>query len=76
MSQELGVPRQYEHPTVMAQKERVLQVCAARGVAVGHPHVTEKNVDEVLEQGYRVLLTAPVVSYPGLVRGRAASGLA
>jgi len=74
LSQELGVPREFEHPTVMAHKERILEVCAARGVAVGHPHVTAKNVDEVVEQGYRVLLTAPVVSHPGLVRGHAITG--
>lgn len=74
LSQELGLPRQYEHPTVLASKERILQVCGARGVAVGHPHVTEKNVDEVLDQGYRLLLTAPVVSHPGLTRGRARTG--
>lgn len=74
LSQELGVPRQYEHPTVMAHKERILEICAAHGVAVGHPHVTEKNVDEVLEQGYRLLLTAPVVSYPGLERARTITG--
>lgn len=74
LSQELGVARQYEHPTVLEQKARVLEVCAAHGVPVGHPHVTEKNVEQVLEQGYRLLLTAPVVSHPGLDHGRALSG--
>lgn len=74
LSQELGVPRQYEHPSVLEQKDRVLEVCGTHGVAVGHPHVTEKNVEQVLEQGYRVLLTAPVVSHPGLDRGRALAG--
>ncbi|KAA9159037.1 aldolase [Amycolatopsis acidicola] len=74
LSQELDLPRQYEHPAVMAYKQRILDVCAARGVAVAHPHVTEKNVDEVVEQGYRLLFTAPVVSHPGLVRGRAITG--
>ena len=71
LSQELGVPRQLEHPTVMEHKDRVLEVCAAHDIAVGHPHVTEKNVEEVLDQGYRLLLTAPVVRHPGLDRGRA-----
>jgi len=76
LSQELGVPRQFEHPAVMAQKERILEVCASHGVAAGHPHVTEKNVDEVLQQGYRFLLTAPVVTHPGLVLGRTIAGRA
>jgi 4-hydroxy-2-oxoheptanedioate aldolase len=70
LSQELGVPRQFEHPTVQAHRDRVVEICAAKGVAVGHPHVTERNIDEVLEKGYQFLMTAPVVTYPGLVRGR------
>lgn len=70
LSQELGVPRQFEHPTVMEHKERILEVAAAHGVAVGHPHVTEQNVEEVLTSGYRLLLTAPVTARPGLKRGR------
>jgi 4-hydroxy-2-oxoheptanedioate aldolase len=70
LSQELGVPRQFEHPTVQAHRDRIVEVCNARGVPVGHPHVTERNVDEVLEKGYQFLMTAPVVTYPGLVRGR------
>lgn len=74
LSQELGVPRQFEHPTVLEQKDRVLEICAKHGVAVGHPHVTEKNVEQVIEQGYRLLLTAPVVRHPGLDRGRALTG--
>lgn len=74
LSQELNLPRQYEHPAVMAHKQRILDVCAEHGVAVAHPHVTEKNVDEVVEQGYRLLFTAPVVSHPGLTRGRAITG--
>lgn len=74
LSQELGFPRQYEHPTMMEHKARVLEVCAARGVPVGHPHVTEKNVEQVLQDGYRLLLSAPVVSHPGLERGRSLAG--
>lgn len=76
LSQELNLPRQYEHPTVLAHKQRILEVCAAQGVVVAHPHVTEANVDEVVEHGYRLLFTAPVVSHPGLVRGRAITGRA
>jgi 4-hydroxy-2-oxoheptanedioate aldolase len=74
LSQELGLARQYEHPTVMGHKQRVLKVCAAHGVPVAHPHVTKKNVDEVVGHGYRLLFTAPVVTRPGLVRGRAITG--
>jgi 4-hydroxy-2-oxoheptanedioate aldolase len=70
MSQELGIPRQYEHQKMLDCKRRILDICGQRGVAVGHPHVTAANVAQVLADGYRFLMTAPVRSYPGLVKGR------
>jgi 4-hydroxy-2-oxoheptanedioate aldolase len=70
MSQELGIPRQYEHPRLMACKQKILDICAERGVAVGHPHVTAANVESVLAEGYRFLMSMPVRSYPALERGR------
>ncbi len=74
LSQELGVPRQFDHPLMLEHKDRVLKTCAAHDVPVGHPHVTEKNVQQVIEQDYRLLLTAPVTTHPGLDRGRALTG--
>jgi 4-hydroxy-2-oxoheptanedioate aldolase len=74
MSQELGVPRQYEHPLMRDAKRRVLDICAERGVAVGHPHVTGDNVKQVLDDGYRFLMAAPVRSYPALELGRSLAG--
>lgn len=73
LSQELGVPRQFEHPLVREHRDRVVEIGRAKGVPVGHPHVTERNVEEVLEQGYQFLMSAPVTTYPGLERGRAAA---
>ncbi|MBY8865865.1 aldolase [Streptomyces sp. SID8499] len=70
MSQELGIPRQYDHPRMLECKRRVLDVCAERAVPVGHPHVTADNVKQVLDDGYRFLMTAPVRTYPGLDLGR------
>jgi 4-hydroxy-2-oxoheptanedioate aldolase len=74
MSQELGVPRQYEHPRVLACKRRILEICGERGVAVGHPHVTAENLKQVLSDGYRFLMSAPVRSYPVLRQGRELTG--
>ncbi|MFG2781337.1 HpcH/HpaI aldolase/citrate lyase family protein [Streptomyces prunicolor] len=74
MSQELGFPRQYEHPRVLECKRRILGICAERGVAVGHPHVTADNVKRVLDDGYRFLMSAPVRTYPGLEKGRELTG--
>ncbi|MBT2225277.1 HpcH/HpaI aldolase/citrate lyase family protein [Nonomuraea sp. NEAU-A123] len=76
MSQELGVPRQYEHPRVLECKRRILDICTERGVAVGHPHVTADNLKQVLDDGYRFLMSAPVKSYPGLDLGRTLTGRA
>ena len=74
LSQELGHPREYEHPEVMAHKRRVLEACTARGVAVGHPHVTAGNVDQVIADGYRFLMSMPVKRYDALERGRELTG--
>ncbi|MVZ99727.1 aldolase [Actinomadura sp. LD22] len=76
MSQELGIPRQYEHPRLLECKRRILEICGERGVAVGHPHVTAGNVEQVVKDGYRFLMTMPVRSYPGLDRGRELTGRA
>lgn len=70
LSQELGVPRQYDHTSMIECKDEILRACKRRGVAVAHPHVTERNVEQVIEDGYSLLLAAPVMTYPGLERGR------
>ncbi|MFE6961725.1 HpcH/HpaI aldolase/citrate lyase family protein [Streptomyces sp. NPDC057696] len=74
MSQELGVPRQYEHPRVLECKRQIINICSERGVAVGHPHVTAGNVKQVLDDGYRFLMSAPVRTYPGLDKARELTG--
>jgi 4-hydroxy-2-oxoheptanedioate aldolase len=50
LSQDLGHPRQYEHPDVEA---------ADAGVPCGIPHVTEQNVEQRIDQGFRWLMTSP-----------------
>ena len=65
MSQELGIPRQYDHPRMLEAKRRILKICAERDVAVGHPHVTAANIEQVLDEGYRFLMSAPVRTDPG-----------
>jgi len=70
LSQALGYPRQYEHPVVKEAMAQVVQTCKARHVPVGHPHVTAKNVESVLEQGYRFLMSAPVRSYAVVEKAR------
>jgi len=74
LSQELGYPRQYEHPVVVEAMTEIVNTCKANNVAVGHPHVTAGNVEKVLEQGYTFLMTAPVRSTPGLDKGLELTG--
>ena len=45
LSQELGYPRQYEHPAVLEAMAEVVRVCTEHGVPVGHPHVNAGNVE-------------------------------
>ncbi len=74
LSQELGYPRQYEHPKVLEAMARIVRTCKEHNVVVGHPHVDTKNVQRVLDEGYRFLMTAPVRSYAGLEKGLELSG--
>jgi 4-hydroxy-2-oxoheptanedioate aldolase len=74
LSQELGVPRQLEHPLMIEARKRIVGICQENDVVVGHPHVTAGNVERVLDEGYRFLMSAPVRSFPGLELGRKLTG--
>ena len=51
LSQDLGYPRQYEHPVVAAAIDEVLATCKEHNVVCGHPHVSAKNVEELVAKG-------------------------
>jgi 4-hydroxy-2-oxoheptanedioate aldolase len=70
LSQELGVPRQYEHPIVKEAMDQILATCKKHGMRVGHPHVTSKNVESVVAQGYSFLMSAPVKTYGAIEKAR------
>jgi 4-hydroxy-2-oxoheptanedioate aldolase len=76
LSQELGVPRQLEHPLMVEARQRIVRTCLEHDVVVGHPHVTEANVEQVVGEDYRFLMAAPKRSYPGLEKGRRLTGRA
>lgn len=75
LSQELGFPRQYEHPEVQDAMRRIVTTCHKHKVVVGNPHVTAKNHKRLIEEGYRFLLSAPQKTYGvvGLAREAATS---
>jgi len=74
LSQDLGYPRQYEHPTVASAIDEILAICKAHNVPCGHPHVDAKNVESLLERGFRWLMAQPSLSFAGLDLGLKASG--
>jgi len=74
LSQQLGFPRQYEHPVVHDHMSRIVVACKKHNVPVGHPHVTSKNVDEVVKEGYRWLVSAATRSYGALEKARSLTG--
>ena len=74
LSQELGHPRDYDHPLVVEWMNRVVTTCKVHNVPVGHPHVDTKNVERIVSQGYRFLMAAPVRSYAALDAGRKLTG--
>jgi len=74
LSQDLGFPRQYEHPTVAAAIAEILSISKEAGVPCGHPHVDARNVERLLEQGFRWLMASPERSMNALELGRKTAG--
>lgn len=74
LSQDMGFPRQYDHPAVASAIDEILSICKAHKVACGHPHVDSGNIDALLEKGFRWLMAAPAQSFAALERGRKVSG--
>jgi 4-hydroxy-2-oxoheptanedioate aldolase len=74
LSQELGFPRQYEHPEVVGAMRRIAETCHKHKVVVGNPHVTAKNHSRLLEEGYRLLLSAPQRTYGVVGQAREMAG--
>ena len=74
LSQSLGFPRQYSHPTVAGAIGEILAICKEHKVACGHPHVEKDNVEEVVKQGFRWLMPRPVRSNATLDTGLKLSG--
>jgi 4-hydroxy-2-oxoheptanedioate aldolase len=75
LGQELGIPRQYEHPELLKQMARVVETCKKHNVVVGHPHVEAGNAERIVSEGYRFLMCAPTRSYGHLDKARAAAGI-
>jgi len=56
--------------------DEILAICKHHNVACGHPHVDSKNIEALLEKGFRYLMPGPIYSFAALEIGRKASGRA
>lgn len=74
LSQELGHPRDYEHPVVAEAIGRILKICQGHGVPCGHPHPDAKNIERLIASGYRFLMPPAPRSFAVLEQGRRLAG--
>jgi 4-hydroxy-2-oxoheptanedioate aldolase len=76
LSQELGHPRDYEHPVVAEAINRILKICLDHNVPCGHPHPDAKNLQTLITSGYRFLMPPAPRSFGVLDQGRKLAGRA
>jgi len=75
LGQELGFPRQYEHPELLRHMAHVVETCKKHNVICGHPHVEAGNAERIIKEGYRFLMCAPTRSYGHLEKARQIAGV-
>jgi 4-hydroxy-2-oxoheptanedioate aldolase len=74
LSQELGHPRDYEHPVVAEAINRILKICQDHNVPCGHPHPDARNIERLIASGYRFLMPSAPRSFAVLDQGRKLAG--
>ena len=63
-----------EHPELVRLQKHALEVARGYDVAVGHAHVDAGNVERILEEGYRFLMTFPRRDFGALHKGLQLTG--
>lgn len=74
LSQELGHPRDYEHPVVADAINSILRICKEHNVPCGHPHPDMRNIERLVASGYRFLMPSATRSFAVLEQGRKLAG--
>jgi 4-hydroxy-2-oxoheptanedioate aldolase len=69
LSQELGYPRQYDHPVVAEAINTILRICKEHNVPCGHPHPDANNIQRLVQEGYRFLMPSAGRSFSVLNQG-------
>jgi 4-hydroxy-2-oxoheptanedioate aldolase len=74
LSQDLGHPREYDHPVVVEAMAEIRKICAANNVICGHPHADMSNIEMLVEHGYRFLVGASSTTTPTLNKAKELTG--
>lgn len=74
LGQELGFPRQYDHPALLDAIARIVSICKEHQVVVGHPHVEAGNAERLIREGFRFLMCSPTRAYTALEKARELAG--
>jgi 4-hydroxy-2-oxoheptanedioate aldolase len=74
LSQELGYPRQTEHPVVLEAMAEIVAICKEMNVVVGHPHVEVSNAQRVIDEGFRFLMCSAPRNFSTLEKTRTLVG--
>jgi 4-hydroxy-2-oxoheptanedioate aldolase len=74
LSQELGHPRDYEHPVVADAINTILRICKEHNVPCGHPHPDARNLERLVSEGYRFLMPPSPRSFSVLEQARRLTG--
>jgi 2-keto-3-deoxy-L-rhamnonate aldolase RhmA len=70
----MGVRGNATHPDVEAGVLKILAICKDFGVPCATGTTPSASVETRLEQGFRIVITAPTRSMDGLQRGLKAAG--
>lgn len=76
LSQELGHPREYDHPVVAEAINNILRICKEHNMPCGHPHPDANNMERLVAEGYRFLMPSAGRSFASLNQGKQLAGRA
>ena len=74
LSQEMGHPREYDHPDVAAAINTILRICKEHNIPCGHPHPNANNMERLVEAGYKFLMPSAGRSFAVLNQMRSLAG--
>ena len=74
LSQEMGHPREYDHPDVAAAIDSILRICKEHNVPCGHPHPDANNMERLVQEGYKFLMPSAGRSFAVLNQMRSLAG--